>query len=68
MNDRQALRELLFAAKRVPIVRRPPADNGPPFSVCLGCGAEDEQPCHSITCWVSRLEAAIGDAEEALND
>lgn len=55
----KALRELVAAAKQVPIVRR---GNEPPFSTCLGCGSTDSKPCKK-SCWVSRLEKAINDAE-----
>lgn len=54
---------LLQAARRVPIVRRPPAETGPPFSICLGCGAEDAEDC-AANCWVAELELAIARVEE----
>jgi len=49
------LDSLRAAARQVPIVRRA---NQPPFSVCLGCGAQDGDPCVP-PCWVSSLERAI---------
>lgn len=61
----RVLRTLKSAAMKVPVCRRP--DNGPPFSVCLGCESVDGDPCKG-DCWVLRLEMAIHDARIALGD
>lgn len=59
----EAARKLVSAAMKVPVVHRPNPDNGPPFSVCLGCGAHDADDCKP-GCWASTLEFAADD----LND
>jgi len=59
---RSALLNLRAAAVKVPINRHADA---PPFLTCLGCGATDSNECKP-GCWVSRLEAAVEDAEDAL--
>ena len=48
------------SARKVPIARRP--DNGPPFSICIGCESVDGDACKP-GCWVSFLEAALHTAE-----
>lgn len=60
---RSALINLRAAARKVPIIRRP--DDGPPFSICLGCKAVDDEDCRT-GCWVSALEAACFDADVAI--
>lgn len=59
---RTALRNLLAAARRVPIVKRADVE---PFSTCLGCERTDGDPCKP-GCWVFDLDISIGRAAELL--
>ena len=55
---RAAFRVAIQAMSQVPICDRPDAMKGPPFSVCKGCGARDQEKC-AHGCWVWDLNKAI---------